>query len=245
MSTSTAPKAAVAVINATPLSVEPARSGLGAAFPEADPWMLLDDRLIRDAQAAGEVTPALNQRMLDLIAYAVAAGADAVLLSCSMYGGAVAEARARHGIPVLGSDEALFEEVATSGFARVLLLGPMRQAVADSVSRLRGVLDASRAACEVVGRPVDGAAAAVAAGDADTLHELLLAAALPYVRTEGSQRTDTDGTGGPVDAVVLANFSISPARARLADALGVPVLSPTELAAARVRAELTAPEVRA
>ena len=234
----------MAVINATPLSVEPARAGLMTTFPEADPWMLLDDRLIRDAQAVGEVTPELTQRMLALIAYAVGAGADAVLLSCSMYGGAVAEARARHGIPVLGSDEALFDAVATGGFGRVLLLGPLRQAVADSVSRLCEVLDASGADCEVIGCDVDGAAAAVAAGDADALHELLLAAALPYMGTHGAEGVDASGARGPVDAVVLANFSISPARERLARVLDVPVLSPTELAVARLRAELVAAEGR-
>ena len=39
-----------------------------------------------DADAAGGLTPALRDRMSTLIRYAVDGGADAVLLSCSMYG---------------------------------------------------------------------------------------------------------------------------------------------------------------
>jgi Asp/Glu/hydantoin racemase len=186
--------------------------------------MLLDDRLIRDAQAAGRVTAELNRRMLDLIAYAVTTGSEAVLLGCSMYGGAVETARLEHGVPVLGSDEALFAEISRGGFEAPLLLGPLPQAVDDSVDRLREALREDGSTSKVVGRAVEGAAATVAAGDPGRLHDLLLDAIRPHL--------------GTVDAVALGNFSISPARERLQAELDIPVLSPTELAAERLRQQL-------
>jgi len=211
----------VAVIHATPASIEPARSGLGSSFPEADTWMLLDDRLIRDAQTAGGVTPELNQRMLDLIGYAVRSGSEAVLLACSMYGAAVETARFEHGIPILGSDEALFAEVARRPLEAVLLLGPLQQAVNDSVDRLQRGLAAQGSTTLVVGRTVEGASCAVAAGDMDRLREVLLEAVRPHL--------------GTVDAVVLGNFSITPAAERLQAELDIPVLSPTGLAGRHLR----------
>ncbi|MFE9644373.1 hypothetical protein ACFYO0_09645 [Streptomyces sp. NPDC006365] len=125
-----------AVINATSASVEPARTALAEGYPEASVWSLLDDRLISDAEASGGLTPALSDRMLSLIAYAVHGGADAVLLSCSMYGPVLEQARREHRLPMLSSDEALFAEVARRRFGSVLLLGHLIPAVQDSVNRL-------------------------------------------------------------------------------------------------------------
>jgi Asp/Glu/hydantoin racemase len=214
----------VAVINATPASVSPAKLALAEAFPDAVVWNLLDDRLISDAEAAGGLTPALSRRMLSLIDYASAGGADAVLLSCSMYGPVLDEARQDHELPMLSSDEALFEEVASRSFDSVLLVGPLEPAVEDSVGRLRQVLRSSASGTRIIGQVAIGAIEATARGDLDELVGVLQAATSPYVND--------------VDAVVLGNFSLAPARAGLEAAVQIPVLSAPELAAERLRRSL-------
>ena len=216
----------VAVINATVASVSPAKAGLAEAFPEAAVWNLLDDRLISEAEASGGLTPALSRRMLSLIEYAVNGGAEAVLLSCSMYGPVIEHARRDHDLPMLSSDEELFDETARRSFRSVLLLGAMPPAVEDSVTRLREVLSRSTgaAAMRIIGQVADGALAATARGDIEELVWVLQSAAAPHLQD--------------VDAVVLGNFSLAPANASLEAALQIPVLSAPVLAAARLRRSL-------
>ena len=214
----------IAVINATPASVSPARAAMAESFPEASVWNLLDDRLISDAEAAGGLTPALSGRMLKLIDYAVGGGADAVLLSCSMYGPVVEQARRDGELPMLSSDEALFDEVASRRFGSVLLLGPLQPAVEDSITRLGHVLTSSGSETRIVGQVAPGAIEATARGDINELGQILQAAASAHV--------------GDIEAVVLGNFSLAPARAALEDALHIPVLSAPGLAAARLRRSL-------
>jgi Asp/Glu/hydantoin racemase len=211
----------IAVVNATPASIRPAADGLGEGFPEARAWHLLDDRLVTEADAAGGMTPALTRRMLALIDYAVRGGADAVLLSCSMYGPAARLARRLHEVPVTGSDEAVFAHVARRRPATVLVLGSLDSAAADSARRLKEVADG----VEVRAIAAPGAAAAAAAGDWPDLTGALARAAAPGL----------DG----VELVLLGQYSISPVHAELADRLGLPVLSPP-LAAARALREALA-----
>ncbi|MDX3102712.1 aspartate/glutamate racemase family protein [Nonomuraea angiospora] len=211
----------IAVVNATPASMRPAADGLGEGFPEARPWHLLDDRLVTEADAAGGMTPALTRRMLALIDYAVRGGADAVLLSCSMYGPAAALARRSHEVPVTGSDEAMFAEVTRRRPGTVLVLGSLASAAADSARRLKEVAGG----VEVRAIAAPGAAAAAGAGDWPELTDALARAAAPGL----------DG----VELVLLGQYSISPVRAELADRLGLPVLSPP-LAAARALREALA-----
>ena len=219
----------VALVHATSAAMAPARSAFADRFPQARLWNLLDDRLISEAEAAGGLTPALRHRMQTLIRHAVDGGADAVLLSCSMYGPVAVEGAAGYPVPVLASDQALFETVAEhvtchdrhSGRARrVAVLGPIRAGVDDTVARLRDRLAGEEVA--LTGTVVDGVHAA--AGDLSQLVPLVVDAAR---RVEPS-----------ADVIVLGQFSISPAQPVVHAAVDVPVLSPTHLAADVLRARL-------
>ncbi|MFG1689652.1 aspartate/glutamate racemase family protein [Nonomuraea sp. NPDC049269] len=210
----------VAVVNATPASMRPATDGLGQGFPEAAAWHLMDDRLVTEADAAGGMTPALTRRMLALIDYAVRGGADAVLLSCSMYGPAAELARRLHNVPVTGSDEAMFADVAQRRPGKVLMLGSLDSAAADSARRLQRVAEG----VEVKGVAAPGAAAAAAVRDWPALVDALARAAEPSL--------------GLAELVLLGQYSISPVHAELADRLGVPVLSPPLMAARALREAL-------
>jgi Asp/Glu/hydantoin racemase len=218
----------VALVHATPAAMQPAREAFADRFPEARVWNLLDDLLIIQAEAAGGLTSALRARMRSLIRHAIDGGADAVLLSCSIYGEVAIEEAATYSLPVLPSDQALFEavrfEIARSGARRIGVLGPIRAGVDDTVARLGDWLGAQE--LRISGVVVDGVREAAAAGDQARLEQLV---------ADEAQRIAPD-----TDVVVLGQFSISPAQPAAQAAVSVPVLSPPHLAADVLRDRLTA-----
>lgn len=214
----------VALIHASPASVAPAQAAFAAEFPTAQLWNLVDDRLVVDADRAGGLTPALHDRMSTLIRYAVEGGAHAVQLSCSMYGPVAVAASAQHAVPVLASDQAMFEQVAASGAGRVGVLGSLSSAAADSAGRLRAALGERSPATVVTWRAVEGASAAANAHDLELLTKLMEAA---------GQELATE-----VDLIVLAQYSLAPTLVAVAAASPVPVLSPPHLAASSLRDRL-------
>jgi len=211
----------VALIHASTASVAPAEAAFGADFPEAQLWNLLDDRLVVDADRAGGLTPALHDRMSILIRYAVDGGADAVQLSCSMYGPVANAAAGAHDVPVLASDQAMFEHVVEAGVGRVAVLGSLSSAASDSAERLRAALAERSPGTIVEERVVAGAAAAASADDADELSALMSAAAAD--------------AGADFDLIVIAQYSLTPSLDAMAAASSLPVLSPPHLAASTLR----------
>ena len=214
----------VALIHASSASVAPAQAAFADDFPDAQLWNLLDARLVVDADRAGGLTPALHDRMSTLIRYAVEAGAQAVQLSCSMYGPVAVAASTQHPVPVLASDQAMFEQVAASGAGRVGVLGSLSSAAADSAGRLRAALAESSPDTVVAWRGVEGASAAANAHDLELLTKLMEAAA--------------QALAAEVDLIVLAQYSLAPTLAAVAAASPVPVLSPPHLAASSLRDRL-------
>lgn len=210
----------VALISATPVAIPPAIDAMAEQFPEAEVWNLLDDRLLRDAADAGGLTEPLHQRMRRLIAHAVDCGADAVLLTCSMYGPVVQQAAA--SVPVLAPDDAAFEAAATGGYSRVLVVASLDSALADSVDRFTQRIEAGPDHVEVRGLVVP---TALDAEGPTELAEALI--------------TACQGAADDADAVLLAQFSLAPAQQALADALGKPVIAGPHSAAAALRETLT------
>jgi hypothetical protein len=160
---STAP--VVAVIHATTASFQPVEAAFAETCPSVDLWHLLDDRLVRDADAAGGLTNDLRRRMSVLIAYAIEGGADAVQLACSMYGPVATEQSG--AVPVMPSDQATFDEVLRLAPARVGVLASLAPAATDTVERLTAHLRAAGSDAEVEGH-------LISPGDASSLTERLL-----------------------------------------------------------------------
>jgi aspartate/glutamate racemase len=217
----------VALIHATPMAMAPARAAFADRFPQARLWNLLDDLLISQAQEAGAVTSPLRARMERLIEHAISGGADAVLLTCSMYGPVAHDVVGSAGVPVLASDDALFAAVTELRPRRVAVLGPNRAGLDDTVARLRSHLGADKA--EITAVVVEGAAGAASAGDLAELERLVTAVARAVERN--------------ADVIVLGQFSLSPAARTAAEAVSVPVLSPPHLAADALHARLDTTEV--
>lgn len=218
----------VALIHATPAAMDPARAAFADRFPTARLWNLLDDQLITQANEAGGITEPLRQRMLTLIDHAIGGGADAVLLTCSMYGATAQSVADDKPVPVLAPDQALFDRVAqqvTEQHAeRIAVLGPVPTGVADTVQRLTDHLAAHGTHPTITGTVVPEVVPAAAAHDDAALVAAVVVAA----------RRVQPGT----DLIVLGNFSLAPATAAVADAVDVPVLSPPHLAADALRARL-------
>lgn len=214
----------VALISATPAAIPPAQQGFAQEFPEAVLWNLLDDHLLTDARAAGGVTQALERRMTRLIEQAVDGGADAILLTCSMYG-EVTE-RVPDIVPAYAPDEAVLADIVASGYRKILVVASIESALTDSVARLQAEIQASGQHTAV--RGALAAKAFDAANDGNTAE--LIAAILTACRDR-----DED-----VDAVFLAQYSLAPARDALASELGVAVHSGPHSAARAIRRRLAA-----
>ncbi|WP_181772385.1 hypothetical protein [Amycolatopsis pittospori] len=122
----------IALISATPAAIPPAVGALATGFPQAQPWNILDDRLLADVGEAGR-TPALDDRMRRLIDYAVTGGADGVLLTCSLYGEVTKQVDAP--VPLLAPDEAAFDDALSSGRTRILVVASLASALSDSTAR--------------------------------------------------------------------------------------------------------------
>lgn len=202
----------IALIHATPLAMEPIAAAFRALWPAARTTNLLEDSLSQDLAAAGRLTPAMFQRFCELATYAERSGADAILFTCSAFGACIETARRLVSIPVLKPNEAMVDEALAAGRRLALVASfapslPSMQAELEEAAAARGIeLDLSTH-CAPEAMP------ALAAGDAER-HDRLIAQAVAPV--------------GPVDAVVLAQFSMAcaePAVARVA--MGRVLTSPT------------------
>jgi hypothetical protein len=214
----------VAVIHSTTASIPPTATAFAAEYPAAQVWNLLDDRLACDADAAGEVTKPLRNRMINLIGHGVDGHADAVLMACSMYGSAKDVAAKLWSVPVFTSDGDMMDSIAAAHPDRVAVLASLHASAADSQARLAAHLSDSTPASEVVGVFCPGAAAAATAGDHSGLVRAL---------ADGMHSADRR-----FDALCIAQYSLSPAHHDLADLAGIPVFSPPRFAAAAIRDRL-------
>lgn len=214
----------VAMIHAVPTAHRIAQDAFAQEFAQATVWNVLDDHLLDDANAAGGLTGALRRRMLRLIAHVVDGGAQGLLLTCSSYGEVVDTARALWDVPVLKSDESMFKSALSGPYRRIAVVASTPPAVPAAVAQLEALAPAVRP-----DRPVDIVTAlSEAAADAGPEEAArLLADAL---RAAG---------GTDADAVLLAQYSLTPVRDALAALLGVPVLDGAGAAARELRALLS------
>ncbi|WP_031466318.1 aspartate/glutamate racemase family protein [Sciscionella sediminilitoris] len=212
----------VAIISATPLAVPPATDAITQILPAARIWNILDDRLLADAKEKGDVDAPLQQRMRRLIEHALGGSADAILLTCSLYGFITAEYSSAE-IPVLAPDDAVFKAVAALAAPRVLVVGSLESAARDSADRLRASLRSAGTQQRVL-TATDRDAMRLA--ESGTVQELAASIAA------------TVQDGPDFDAVMLAQYSLSPAAQAVAAALGKPVLSGPHSAAEQLAAAL-------
>lgn len=217
----------IALIHATPLAMSPVAQAFTRLWPKARCMNLLDDSLPGDLAAAGSLTSAISQRILNLATYAKACGAQGILFTCSAFGPAIDEAKQVLGLPTLKPNEAMFQEAfemcaRLGGHRRMGLLTTFAPSSASmsaellEAARLQGVDMELDAACAV------GAMEALNAGDVSTHDRMVLEQAQALA---------------DCDLLLLGQFSMARAQTAVAAALGKPVLtSPDSAVRALMRA---------
>lgn len=217
----TSPGPLIALISAVPAAIAPVDAALAASGGAVRAWNILDDRLLQDAADAGGLNAPLEARMERLIEHAHIEGADAVLLTCSMYAPVAHRAQGRLSIPVAGPDDALFEAATSGRYRRVLLVSSAAGPLADSMQRLREV---AQGAIDVTGVVAEGAVDAAREGRIDELVARIVSA--------------VSAVSAVPDAVLLGQYSLSPAAEGVREATGLTVLTGPELAVAALHARL-------
>ena len=209
----------ITLIHAMAPSIPPITAAFDRLWPEAVLMNLLDDRLASDLARDGALTPAMTERFLRLARYAVAAGADAILFTCSAFGPCI-EACSREfpAIPVLKPNAAMIEEaVALAGpQGRIGLLATFAPTLASMPPEFAALAPEAT----VVPALAAGALAALNAGDGAG-HDADAAQAAGSLRD--------------CDVIALAQFSLSRAAAAVAAATGKTVLTTPESAVRKLR----------
>jgi Asp/Glu/hydantoin racemase len=196
-------------------------------LPEVKYFHVDDESLIQDTVRAGVLRKLTIRRLINQVASAEAAGADAVLVTCSSIGPGVTEAQRLFDIPVIRIDDAM-AEVAVRQARTIGVLATLRTTLDPTTALLRQKADEASRTVKLVECMCEDAFPAVLAGDTET-HDRLLRKAL---------LEDLDG----VDVIVLAQASMARVVATIpAGVLKAPVLSSPELAILRVRQALSLP----
>jgi Asp/Glu/hydantoin racemase len=189
---------------------------------------MVDESLIQDTVKAGGLRKATIRRLIDQIVSAEAAGANAVLVTCSSIGPGVTMARQLFDIPVIRIDDAM-AEIAVRQAHTIGVLATLRTTLDPTTALLREKAAKAGRKVELVECLCEDAFPAMLAGDTAT-HDRLLGKALVE---------DMQG----VDLIVLAQASMARVLSTLAaGAVHAPVLSSPELAVLSARREMRLPE---
>jgi Asp/Glu/hydantoin racemase len=197
-------------------------------LPDSETTNVVDEALLEEAIAAGEVPEGTAARLEGHVRTALDSGADLVLVTCSSMGGVVDELRARHDWPLVRIDEAMVDAALAAGsrIGVIATLGSTLRPTANLVRRRAretgiGPGDGN-GPVEVVTRLVDGAFAALKAGDTET-HDAAVRTALRDLVPR-------------VDAIVLAQASMARVAGQLdaSETAGTPILASPRLGIERV-----------
>jgi len=171
-----------------------------AKLPDVAVFNLVDDSLIKDVIAHGQLRPQTARRVTQLVAAAEDAGADYVLVTCSSIGAAVETAATLASVPVLRVDQPMAERAVHSA-KRIGVIATLPTTLEPTADLVRRRAAAAGRDIELTALLCEGAFDALMSGDA-ARHDAAVAAALRELSTE-------------VDTIVLAQASM----ARVVDTL--------------------------
>ncbi|WP_346238574.1 aspartate/glutamate racemase family protein [Niabella insulamsoli] len=185
-------------------------------LPDVKVFNIVDDSLIKNTIACGELTPQTSKRVVGYANAAEDAGADYILFTCSSIGPAVETAATLTGVPVLRVDQPMADQAVLAGkrIGVVATLSTTLEPTSDLVKRRAAVAGKE---IELVSRLCEGAFEALMSGDAAT-HDDIVAAALRQLSQE-------------VDVILLAQASMARVVQRLSEVeKKVPILASPPLA---------------
>lgn len=214
--------ARLAFIHTVPLLVERFRD---LARRELDDWTsyaVVDESLLLDTIAGGEVSPKTIQRLAGYVFAAADAGADAVVVTCSTLGSAADAIRAVSPVPLFRIDRGM-ADAAVRQARRIGVLATLPTTLGPTAALLRQAAAEADARCEISELLCEGAFARLRAGDRPA-HDAAVRAGFSAL-AEG------------VDIIVLAQAS-------MADAIGgggafpVPFLTSPDIGMASIAKQL-------
>ena len=180
-------------------------------LPNVKVFNIVDDSLIKNTIACGELTPATSRRVVNYVGSAELAGADFILVTCSSIGPAVEAAAALTGVPVLRVDQPMADQAVRTG-KRIGVIATLSTTLAPTSDLVKRRAVAAGKEIELQAVLCEGAFDALMSGDG-AKHDEMVGKALRELSTK-------------VDVIVLAQASM----ARVADALApedkkVPILA--------------------
>lgn len=216
------PARRIFLIHATPLSMAPIAEAFQRLWPEPQLLNLLDDSLSRDMAASGVLTDDLKQRFLTLTHYAVGAGADAILFTCSAFGEAIDACKEAVAIPVLKPNEAMIDE-ALGKAARITLLATFEPSIGSMLEEFKDAALKAGKTLTVEPYHVPDAIEALSRGDREQ-HDSSIA--------------EVARTAANSELICFAQFSMTSAAAATEAARGMTVLTTPDSAVKKLRALL-------
>jgi Asp/Glu/hydantoin racemase len=169
-------------------------------LPGINTFNIVDDSLIKDVIAKGELTAPTARRVVDHIGSAERAGADLILVTCSSIGAAVETAATLSRVPVLRVDQPMADLAVQMG-TRIGVIATLPTTLAPTSDLVRRRALAAGKQIELTSRLCEGAFEALMSGNA-AVHDEMVASALRELSTG-------------VDVILLAQASM----ARVVDTL--------------------------
>ena len=209
----------IALIHALAHSVDPINTAFVRDWPQAQRMNLLDDSLSADLARNGQgLDAAMHERFQRLAQYAVDAGAQGILFTCSAFGPCIEAVARRHAsMPVLKPNEAMLAEAA-AGRGTLGLISTFAPTLVSMTPEFPDGIVLETALAE-------GALDALNRGDGAT-HDALIAEQALALKARGCER------------IALAQFSMARARTACEAATGLTVLTTVDSAVRALRARL-------
>lgn len=215
----------LALLHTTPVTIPVFAEAARAELPGMRLVNLLDDSLLADVIAAGEVTAAVDRRLRAYVEQAAVLGASAIMSCCSSIGDAMERIGESAPLPVWRVDEAMAEEAVARG-GRIGILGTVRTTMDPTI----GLIERRAAGATLVPVVVERAFDSLRAGDvADhdqrvrrALEELVGVADLVLLAQASTARVAAALTGFPLPVLTSPVSGLRRARERLAALGGAP-----------------------
>jgi len=207
------------LVHAGAISMGPIEAAFWTDWPEATLVHLLDDSLSSDFARDGRLTGAMIDRFRTLGRYCAAAGADAILFTCSAFGAAIDVVKSEQKVPVLKPNEALYDDiVATRG--RIALLATFAPSLPAMMAEIEAHATAHGVTPLVEPHLVAGAFDALMAKRSDEHDRLIAAAAATFARH---------------DAIAFAQVSMTTALPLTQAQTRIPVMTTPQSAIRKLR----------
>lgn len=213
----------VAVLHTTPVTIQGLAPQFARELPGVRQTNFLDDTMLPEINAAGEITPAVRCRFYALAAAAAASRPDAILCACSSVGGLLEEARGIVSVPALRIDDPMAREAVARG-TRIAVSATLASTLGPTMDLIRRRAEEAGKEISLTPFLVEGAGALLAQGRMEEYRQAV--AGRISEALQGS------------DVVVLAQASMADAAALLPDAASLPILTSPRSGVAALRSVL-------